>query len=80
VVSISTPYIRSHLTGIVSPELAVLLLEKTETISELAPDTARQVRMLFGEGYNLQIKVLIGFAVAKLPVTALMWTNQRSDT
>jgi hypothetical protein len=64
----------------VSPELAVLLLEKTETISELAPDTARQVRELFGEGYNLQIKVLIGFAVAKLPVTALMWTNQRSDT
>jgi hypothetical protein len=64
----------------VSPELAILLLEKTETISELAPDTARQVRMLFGEGYNLQIRVLIGFAVAKIPVTALMWTNQRSDT
>jgi hypothetical protein len=80
VVSISTPYVRSHLANIVSPELAVLLLERTEMVKELTPDTARQVRMLFGEAYNLQVKVLIGFAVAKLPATALMWTNQRSDT
>jgi hypothetical protein len=79
VVSVSTPYIRHHLTDIVSPEMAVLLLEKTEAIKELPLDTAEKVRTLFGESYNHQLTVMIGFAVAKIPVTALMWTNQKSD-
>jgi hypothetical protein len=79
VVSISTPYIRHHLSDIVSPELAMMLLEKTETIKQLPLDTAEKVRTLFGEGYNLQITILVGFAAAKIPVTALMWTNQKSD-
>ncbi|KAH3986698.1 hypothetical protein HBH51_015450 [Parastagonospora nodorum] len=78
-VSISTPYIRQHLTDIVSPEIAMMLLEKTEIIKELPLDTADKVRTLFGKGYNLQITILIGFAAAKIPVTALMWTNQKSD-
>ena len=60
-------------------ELARTLLEKTETVNLLAPEALVRVKNLFGEAYNLQIKVLIGFAVAKLPVTALMWTNQRAD-
>jgi hypothetical protein len=79
VVSVSTPYIRSRLNGIVSPEMALLLLEKTETISMLSPEASEGVRTLFAESYNLQIRILIGFAVAKIPVTALMWTNVKSD-
>jgi hypothetical protein len=59
--------------------MALLLLERTETITMLSPEAATQVRTLFGESYNLQIRILIGFAVAKIPVTALMWTNQKSD-
>lgn len=59
--------------------MAMLVLEKTETVKILPPDIAEKVRTLFGEGYNLQITILIGFAAAKIPVTALMWTNQRSD-
>jgi hypothetical protein len=79
VVSVSTPYIRSRLGGIVSPEMALLLLEKTETIKMLSPEASEGVRTLFAESYNLQIRILIGFAVAKIPVTALMWTNVKSD-
>jgi uncharacterized protein YdhG (YjbR/CyaY superfamily) len=79
VVSVSTPYIRSRLNSIVSPEMALLLLEKTETIKMLSPEASEGVRTLFAESYNLQIRILIGFAVAKIPVTALMWTNVKSD-
>jgi uncharacterized protein YdhG (YjbR/CyaY superfamily) len=79
VVSVSTPYIRSRLDGIVSPEMALLLLEKTETIKMLSPEASTHVRTLFAESYNLQIRILIGFAVAKIPVTALMWTNVKCD-
>jgi hypothetical protein len=80
VVSVSTPYIRTRLTDIVSAETALHLLEKTEIVRTLDPDVATNVRSLFGKAYNLQVRILIGFAVAKLPVTALMWTNVRSDT
>ena len=80
VVSLSTPFIRTKLTDIVSPEIATLLLEKTETIATLNPEDATAIKSLFGKSYNLQVRILIGFAVAKLPVTALMWTNVRSDT
>lgn len=59
--------------------MALLLLEKTEAIKELPLDTAEKVRTHFGESYNLQLTVMIGFAAAKIPVIALMWTNQRSD-
>jgi hypothetical protein len=60
-------------------ELVASLLERTELVQELPPDTLERVRALFGEAYNLQVKVLIGFAAAKVPVTALMWTNQVAE-
>jgi hypothetical protein len=80
VISVSTPYIRSHLSKIVPVEVAASLLERTDLIQQLPPDTLERVRMLFRKAYNLQVKVLIGFAAAKLPVTALMWTNQVAES
>lgn len=66
VVSVSTPYVRSRLDGLVPPEQVLLILERTETINDLSADVARQVRILFGESYNLQVKVMIAFAAAKV--------------
>ncbi|KAI4909408.1 hypothetical protein J4E90_008105 [Alternaria incomplexa] len=80
VTSISTPYIRSHLTDILPLELAESLLEKTELVQTLSPEMLERVRQVFGEAYNLQVKVLIGFAVAKVPVTGMMWTNLRVES
>jgi hypothetical protein len=60
----------------VSPEITATLLQKTETLLELPVDQMNAVREVFGGSYNLQIKFLIGVAAAKLPATALMWTNQ----
>ncbi|KAI4642949.1 hypothetical protein J4E93_007018 [Alternaria ventricosa] len=80
VTSISTPYIRSHLTDILPLELAESLLERTELVQSLSPETLERVRQVFGEAYNLQVKVLIGFAAAKVPVTGMMWTNLRVES
>lgn len=66
VVSVSTPYVRSRLAGLVTPEQELLILERTETIEDLPAEVARQVRILFGESYNLQVKAMIGFAAAKV--------------
>jgi len=61
-------------------ELAESLLEKTELVQTLSPETLERVRQVFGEAYNLQVKVLIGFAIAKVPVTGMMWTNLRVES
>jgi len=79
VVSVSTPFIRSRLMDIVEPETAYMLLARTEIVKTLTPEVAADVRSLFGKGYNLQVRILIGFAVAKLPATAMMWTNVKAD-
>jgi hypothetical protein len=79
VTSVATPYIRSRLVAIVALDLAHELLEKTETIGLLSGDVLQSVKEAFAKGYNLEVVILIGFAVAQLPVTALMWTNQRVD-
>lgn len=54
--------------------------ERTELVQTLSPETLERVRQVFGEAYNLQVKVLIGFAVAKVPVTGMMWTNLRVES
>jgi len=64
---------------IVEPETAYMLLARTEIVKTLTPEVAADVRSLFGKGYNLQVRILIGFAVAKLPATAMMWTNVKAD-
>ncbi|KAF2184758.1 MFS general substrate transporter [Zopfia rhizophila CBS 207.26] len=76
VTSVSTPYLRDHLQSILPQGLVQLLLSKTEAMGKLPSDVWEKVRAIFGEAYNLQMKVMIGFAVAQLPATALMWTNQ----
>ncbi|KAH7130092.1 major facilitator superfamily domain-containing protein [Dendryphion nanum] len=77
--SVATPYIRSHLAAIVDPGLAHDLLERPETISKLSGELLRSVESTFAKGYNLEVAILIGFAVVQLPVAALMWTNRRVD-
>lgn len=57
--TLSTPYLRSHLLGVVTPEVAATLLQRTDSISALAPEQMNAVRTIFGEGYNLQIKLVL---------------------
>lgn len=77
--SVSTPYIREHLLELVPPETVLRLLEKTETLSSLRGPLLKQVRKVFADGYDLQMKLLIGFAAAQVPATLLMWTNQVAE-
>ncbi|KAF2108387.1 major facilitator superfamily domain-containing protein [Lophiotrema nucula] len=77
--SISTPYMRSHLASIVGEQTADSMLERMETIDMLSGEVANEARAVVGRGYNLQIRLLVGFAVAQVPVTGLMWTNVKAN-
>lgn len=51
------------------------MLDTTSVINSFPPDVQTKVRAIFGRGYNLQMEIMIGFAVALIPSTLLMWTN-----
>jgi hypothetical protein len=74
--SLSTPYLRTHLYDVLSPDLAVSILHRTENMAMLSGKDRESARAVFGKSFNLQIQLVIGFAAAQLPATALMWTKQ----
>jgi hypothetical protein len=75
--SITTPYLRNHLSNILRPETVAAILKNTEAINSLDEASSKSVREIFAKGYNLQTTMLIGFAAAQIFATALMWNNQK---
>ncbi|ORX97750.1 MFS multidrug transporter-like protein [Clohesyomyces aquaticus] len=79
VTSVSTPYVRGRLLSILSPQTALQVLERTESLGMLDEETKQRARKVFMEGFTVQLRVLIGFAVAQIPATLLMWTNKIAE-
>jgi hypothetical protein len=77
--SLSTAQVRAHLLEVLPRATVQHLLEKTEAINSLERSSLETVRGIFLKGYSLQIKMLVGIAVAQVPTTLLMWTNQVAD-
>ncbi|KAF2869201.1 major facilitator superfamily domain-containing protein [Massariosphaeria phaeospora] len=78
--SLSTPYLRTHLSAILPPDLALAVLHRTENLRLLQSPAVREtVRGVFGEAFNLQVTLAVGFVVAQFLATGLMWTMRRVD-
>lgn len=76
VTSVMNRSIRNNLLTFLPVEEVVKLLDATKVLSTLPEDLQEQVRGVFGRGYNLQMKIIIGFAAAQIPATLLMWTKK----
>ena len=76
VTSIFNRSMRPKLLQLLLPAQVDALLESTSTLAAFSEETQLAVRSSLGEGYNLQMTVLIGFAAAQLPATLLMWTKK----
>jgi hypothetical protein len=76
VTSVMNRWVRSELEKFLPIEQVELLLQTTDVISKLPEAAQSQVREVFGRGYNLQMKIMIGMAAAQLPSTLLMWTKK----
>ena len=70
-------YIRKHLADYLSPTQISTLLETTEAFESLSPQVADTVKTIFAQGYNLQMRIMIGFSAAQLPATLLMWQKKQ---
>ena len=75
--SISTPYLRTHLSEVLPLDTVAAILKNTDIIKHLDNGSLETVRVIFAKGYNLQMTMLIGLAAAQIPATALMWNTQK---
>ena len=76
VTAVANSWLQDVLHTIVRTEQVAMIFRDSAFIDSL-PDTVQgTVRGLFVKGFNLQMRILSGFATAQFPVTMLMW--QRS--
>lgn len=70
-------YIRSRLSIQLNPDqLRSVLQSVTTAIDSLPPETQKTVRQTFGSAYDLQMEILIGFAIAQALAVGLMWERK----
>jgi len=77
VTCILNSYMVSHLSEILTPAQIDAVLQSTEVVGTLPGELRHAVQMLFAKGYNLQMRVLIGFSAAQIPAALLMWQKNQ---
>jgi hypothetical protein len=77
VTCILNSYVATHLSNILTPEQAQAVLQSSSAINSLPVELRHQVRIVFAEAYNLQLKVLIAFSAAQIPAALLMWQKKQ---
>ncbi|OTB06974.1 hypothetical protein M426DRAFT_257371 [Hypoxylon sp. CI-4A] len=81
VVSITTAvgngWIRDQLSGSLTSSQIKGIFESTASISNLPKQVQPMVRSTFVEGFNLEMHIVLGFAVASVLSIALMWRRDQ---
>lgn len=68
--------LKSQLLDVLPADLVATIFQRTGAVALLPEAKQETVRALFGEAYNTQMRILIGFAAAQIPATLLMWTKE----
>ncbi|CAG8971948.1 hypothetical protein HYALB_00003284 [Hymenoscyphus albidus] len=74
--SVMYSYTRGKYEDFLPPEIIKALLESLTVVENLQPAVRERVRQVLAEGYNLQMKILIGFAMLQIVTTVLMWEKK----
>jgi hypothetical protein len=73
---VATPFVHAGLTRILPTDVVTALLDRTGAIYKLPSATQDSVRLVFADGYNLQMKILIGVAAVHIPAILMMWSKK----
>ncbi|KKA19040.1 Efflux pump antibiotic resistance protein [Rasamsonia emersonii CBS 393.64] len=65
--------LKSRLHDVLSPEQLQTLLQNTAIIRTLGVEQQKTIQSVFAQSYNVQFRIMIGFAAAQLPAAALLW-------
>lgn len=77
ITSIMNSELKRTLVTVLSSEELARIFRTTKAIQELADPIRTVVNDEFLKGYNMQLRILIGFAGAEIPATLIMWQKER---
>lgn len=69
-------YLTSHLSHSIGSEGLAAVLQSTVAIKGFPPDVQRMVLQKFADGYDLQMKILAGFAGLQVACVGLLWRGK----
>lgn len=72
-------HLSDHLPKILNDTQLESVLSSTSVISSLEEPLKAQVQEVFGQGYDLQLKILIGFTAAQFLTLLLNWNWKKSQ-
>lgn len=73
ITAVGNSWLKSTLSGLLTPEQLEDLLRSTRFIETFPPSLQSVVRGKFVDMFNLQMHIVLGFAVAAVFTTLLMW-------
>jgi hypothetical protein len=73
VTAVGNSWIRDELLGSLNLLQLAEIFRSTDTINDLPDQLESPVRTTFVQGFNLQMRVVLGFAVASVFTSLLMW-------
>lgn len=71
--AVGNSWIRDNLSSVLSPDTLERLFRSAETIGILPEDVRDEVQGYFVLSFNLQMRILIGVAVAAVFSSLMMW-------
>ena len=77
VTTVLNGYVKSRLLEFLTLDQINAGLKSTQSFNNLPPAAAVALRNIFAEGYNLQMRVMIGTSAAQIPTAFLMWQKKQ---
>jgi hypothetical protein len=72
-------YVKTQLASILSPNQLAQLSHSSASISQFHPEQATATRIIYNDGHNLQMRIVMGFALAGLVVSLLAFRRHPLD-
>jgi hypothetical protein len=72
-------YIKPRLASVLSPEQLSQLFQSSGSIAQFPPEQAAATRSVYNDAYNLQMRIVMGFALASLVVSLLAFRKHPLD-
>lgn len=67
----------SRLTRAIDPEKLAAVLQSTTALRDFPTEMQKLILNAFADGYNLQTKIMAGFAGAQLVTVGMLWRKQQ---
>ena len=77
VTTVQNGFVRSRLSQSLAKEQIDQLLKSADAIALFTPEAQIGIRSVFANSYNIQMKILAGFAAAQILATFIMWQKKQ---